>query len=288
MKRTVTCGVCGGEGHNKRTCLKRLDLIPLNLIPDEEPMEEDFVLTPTPREEGLVADWKNLPLDTIAIVMTFYDEFQKDYWIAQTARFQKCLRYGSERRNRKAMCSWMSVFQKRPEGHNHIGQHLPMDFMSDPNPMRSVLDHGNFCTPIVVVKKVPTKARTPSQKGKKQCGSCGGWDHCSGSKCPLDRSNLFLTKGGWRHHAIGKAQTRRKYRFEKERDQFEATRGYEEWKAQQAIAQGHPDIYIAEGDVCETRGGETFRAWCERRGVRHLADDEVEHLARGVRNDGFW
>ena len=79
-KRKVTCGVCGEEGHNRRSCLKKNQLC---IICDEEAMEVDFVLTPSPRSPEVdiaTPDWGNLPRDVVDIILGKVEEYNTEYW----------------------------------------------------------------------------------------------------------------------------------------------------------------------------------------------------------------
>ena len=82
----MVCSVCGVAGHNKRTCSKRFQLIPV--VPDEPPMETDLELTPTPRSEVDVATegYTGILLDNDVLglvgeqVLAIRDKITRSYW----------------------------------------------------------------------------------------------------------------------------------------------------------------------------------------------------------------
>lgn len=212
--RVFHCSVCLAEGHNKRTCptLKQppvLPLVPLcPQIPDEDPMESDIELTPTPRAEVDVAtegycswgvDWDVLEMIGVEVVKV-RDRLTLEYWMDGTHRFRKGIRASIPRINKDRACVFIKDkiggYRRAHDNGAVIRPFIPMEY---------VVQWGRLCAPYYYKPSPTTKQRTKSQKRVSHCSDCGMAGHRRGhTQCPLNSFNLYFKNGRWRHRDLAK------------------------------------------------------------------------------------
>jgi hypothetical protein len=84
----MVCGVCGVKGHNRRTCGRVVFVPEVLVIMDEDPMEEDYVLTDDEDEYEVdiaTPDWGNLPKDCVDIIIGKLNQYDIDYWCSKVS-----------------------------------------------------------------------------------------------------------------------------------------------------------------------------------------------------------
>ena len=173
----MVCSICRLAGHNKRTCPNRLQL---TLILDEEPMEFDLELTPTPREEVDIATdgYTGILLDNDVFwligqqVLEIRDRNNRDWWESRI-RYLNLTQLGEAIRLRNIMTDFTKTYLSTSDTSPNVV--MIADGRRDGDTRDTVMDDLKKVSNILVSKNKALKPSALKFKYVKKVQSTPRW-----------------------------------------------------------------------------------------------------------------